>query len=325
MTMSAIVRGSVLLTSLVVLSCAPRMRFDASRMLKVESIAPVTFIGNRVVRPPVRLGGVAPQLPTEPTMATSERIFEHGIPAFVQALRSGDRFEVVDPQEVLAADAYRDFPRLSGVNAGAAQLAEGWRLVTPEDGKKIGRLLEEVDADAALLTYWRFSLEPHTEGIGVDTAYPRTHMRAWLVDREGKVIADDEFDVRADGLIAVYNQRYDGRALASMYNDAIETCAVRLVADLSNARTDARADARKNREKHEAQAAPSATPLEPPSVAPPLVAPPRDEPTATPEAPAATPAPSSPPPSGDATPAPAAPAASPIPTAAADPSPSPAP
>lgn len=301
--MTVFARALVLVTSIVLVSCAPRMRFDAGRMMRVETIAPVTFIGNRVVRPPVRLGGVAPPMPSEPTLATSERIFVHGIPAFVEALRQGERFQVIDPQAVLGAEAYNDFPRLSGINAGAAQLAEGWRLVTPDDGKKIGRLLAELDADAALLTYWRFSLEPHTEGIGVDTAYPRVHMRAWLVDREGKVIADDELNVRADELIAVHNARYDGRALVSMYNDAIETCAVRLVADLSNARADARADAAKKKPVN-------SRPLKAPHVAPPLVAPPRDG-GEEPEPAAATPEP--------------APEASPVPTAIADPSPTPAP
>ena len=140
----------------------------------------------------------------------------------------------------LGAVAYAAFPKLSGVNAGTASLAEGWRLVTPEDGVKIAALLDELGADAALLTYWRFSLDPHTQGLGVDTAFPRTYMRAWLVDRTGKVIAEDEFDVQADQLIAVFGDRYDARVLAGLYSDPIETCAVRLVADLSNARTDAR-------------------------------------------------------------------------------------
>lgn len=223
-----------------VLSCAPRVRVDAAGIRPVQIIAPVTFIANRVVRPPVRNGEAAPPLPMDPSLTTAVSIFREGIPAFFGAMKAGDRFEIVDSSRVLGAASYRAFPKLSGVSAGTASLADGWRLVTPEDGKKIAALLDELGADAALLTYWRFSLETHTEGLGVDTAFPRTYMRAWLVDRTGKVIAEDEFDVRADELIAVYGQRYDARQLAGLFSDPIETCAVRLVADLSNARTDAR-------------------------------------------------------------------------------------
>lgn len=221
-------------------SCAPRVRVDAEGIRPIETIAPVTFIANRVVRPPIRVGDVAPPLPVDPSLTTATNIFRQGVPAFVEAMKSADRFVIIDPQAVLDAKAYEKFPKLSGVNAGTASLAEGWRLVTPEDGKKVAALLDELGADAALLTYWRFTLEPHTEGIGVDTAFPRTYMRAWLIDRTGKVIADDEFDVRADQMIAVYGQRYDAGALAGLFADPIETCAIRLVADLSNARSDAR-------------------------------------------------------------------------------------
>lgn len=228
----------VVLAALV--SCAPRVRVDAEGIRPIETIAPVTFIGNRVVRPPLRVGDVAPPLPVDPALTTAVNIFRHGVPAFFDAMKGADRFHIVDPADVLGAKAYAEFPTLSGVNAGTAALAEGWRLVTPEDGKKVAALLDEIDADAALLTYWRFTLDSHTEGIGVDTAFPRIYMRAWLIDRTGKVIADDEFDVRADQLIAVYGQRYDAHALAGLFADPIETCAVRLVADLSNARTDAR-------------------------------------------------------------------------------------
>ena len=227
------------------LSCAPRARVDAAGIRPIEVIAPVTFIANRVVRPPVRNGESAPPLPMDPSLTTATSIFRSGVPAFFDAMTEADRFEIVPQVTVLAAEAYAAFPKLSGVNAGTASLAEGWRLVTPEDGKKIAALLDELGADAALLTYWRFTLDSHTQGIGVDTAFPRIYMRAWLIDRTGKVIAEDEFDVRADNMIAIYGQRYDARVLAGLYSDPIETCAVRLVADLSNARTDARAEKKK--------------------------------------------------------------------------------
>ena len=232
LTAAAVIAGLV--------SCAPRVRVDAEGIRPIEIIAPVTFIANRVVRPPLHVGDIAPPLPVDPSLTTATNIFRHGVPAFVDAMKGADRFQIIDPQVVLDAKAYAKFPKLSGVNAGTASLAEGWRLVTPEDGKKVAALLDELGADAALLTYWRFTLEPHTEGIGVDTAFPRTYMRAWLIDRTGKVIVDDEFDVRADQMIAVYGQRYDAHALAGLYADPIETCAIRLVADLSNARNDAR-------------------------------------------------------------------------------------
>lgn len=224
----------------LVLSCAPRIRVDAAGIRPVEVIAPVTFIANRVVRPPVRMGAAPPPLPLDPSLTTATSIFRHGVPAFIDAMNRADRFRIIDASKVLGARSYGAFPKLSGVNAGTAELAEGWRLVTPDDGKKVAALLDEIGADAALLTYWRFTLESHTEGTGVDTAYPRAYMRAWLIDRNGKVIADDEFDVRADEIIAVYGQRYDARVLAGLFSDPIETCAVRLVADLSNARSDAR-------------------------------------------------------------------------------------
>lgn len=263
-------------TLVMLVSCVPRMRVDLPRMRRIERIAPVTFVANRVVRPPLRMGDVAPPLPNDPTLTTAASIFKMGVPAFYEALRDGDRFEIVDSATILAASSYDAFPRLSGVNAGTAQLADGWRFVAPEDGRKIARLLDEVHADAALITYWRFTLESHTRGMGVDTAFPRAYMRAWLVDRDGTVIADDAFDVQADQLIAVYNQRYDGRVLAGLFSDPIETCAVRLIADLSNARTDARA---------------AATPPAAPVPTPVVDAPPPDPATSPAPSPTATPTP----------------------------------
>ena len=232
---------SMLIPAALLASCAPRLRVDHERLRPIESIAPVTFIANRIVRPPLRAGQALPPMPNDPTLATAERIFALGVPAFFDALTQTERFEIVPSEKVLAAESYGKFPRLSGVNAGTAQLASGgWRLVTPDDGEKIAALLEEIDADAALITYWRFTLDPNMQGIGVDTAFPHAHMRAWLIGRDGKVIADDEFDVQADSLVGIHNQRYDGRSAAGMFSDPIETCAVRLVADLSNARSDAR-------------------------------------------------------------------------------------
>lgn len=254
-----------------VLSCAPRIRVDAAGIRPIEVIAPVTFIANRVVRPPVRMGSQPPPLPLDPSLTTAASIFRHGVPAFIEAMSRADRFRIIEASTVLGAESYKEFPKLSGVNAGTAELAEGWRLVTPEDGKKVAALLDEIGADAALLTYWRFTLESHTEGTGVDTAYPRAYMRAWLIDRNGKVIADDEFDVRADEIIAVYGQRYDARVLAGLFSDPIETCAVRLVADLSNARSDAREkkaskEEGKEREKEpETEATASPAPTETPA------------------------------------------------------------
>ena len=276
--------------TLALVSCAPRARVDAAGILPVKRIAPVTFIGNRVVRPPVRNGQIPPPLPLDPSLTTSASIFHTGVPAFIDAMKRADRFEIVDASTVLAARAYAEFPKLSGVNAGTAQLAEGWRLVTPEDGKKVAALLDEIGADAALLTYWRFSLEPHTEGIGVDTAYPRTYMRAWLIDRTGKVIADDSFDVQADEMIAVYSQRYDARVLSGLFADPIETCAVRLVADLSNARADAREkQEKKDKAKPKDETpAPDASPSASPVATPSPGASPTPEPVATTPEPVAT-------------------------------------
>ncbi len=222
------------------IACGSRLRVDTNRMRTVESIAVVTFVGNRVVQPPSHPGQIDPPLPSDPSLATSERIFATGIPEFLDALRRTERFRVVDPATVLAAEAYRAFPFLSGTNASQAQLAEHWRLVQPQDGEKIAALLREIDADAALITFWRFTLDYELRGVGVESASPRAHLRAWLVDRSGTVVADDEIDVRSDQRIALHQQRYDGRSLPPLYTDPIETCAVRLVADLSNARAQGR-------------------------------------------------------------------------------------
>ena len=51
-----------------VLSCAPRVRVDAAGIRPVEVIAPVTFIANRVVRPPVRNGESPAPLPMDPSL-----------------------------------------------------------------------------------------------------------------------------------------------------------------------------------------------------------------------------------------------------------------
>lgn len=218
-----------------------RMRIDAPRLKKIETIAPVTFVGNRFVRSPASGG----ELPNEPTDATSEMIFESGVPAFFAAVRGADRFKLASAAQVLGSKSYAAFPTaLSGTNANGAQLARGWRYVTPEDGVKIGNLLEEIDADAALITYWRFTLDSAIRGdVGaISTATTRAHVRVWLVDRDGKVVADDELDAPSDDAIGLHNGHYDARSTTPLFDDAITTCAIRMIADFSNARSKARGE-----------------------------------------------------------------------------------
>lgn len=238
--------AAFLITSLGLVAatgCGPRLKVDAARMKPIETIAAVTFVANRTVKAPTT-GGLDAS-PSDPTMSTAEQVFALGIPAFMDAMQRTERFAFVDNETVLAATAYREFPVLTGSNAGNAQLAAGWRYVTPQDEEKIAALLAEIDADAALITYWRFSLDTQTRGPGGEIATPRAHMRAWLIGRDGKIVADDEFDVVSDEIIAVYSQRYDGRVLPPLYLDPIEIIAVRLMADLSNARSKAREKAEK--------------------------------------------------------------------------------
>lgn len=231
-------RAALFLSCAVAMSCAPRLKVDGARMRPIESIAAVTFVANRTVKAPAT--GNLDAMPTDPTMSTAEQVFALGIPVFMDALQRTERFVFIENEVVLAAESYLAFPVLTGANANTAQLAAGWRYVTPQDDEKIAALLKEIDADAALITYWRFSLDTHTRGPGGEIATPRAHMRAWLVGRDGKIVADDELDVTSDEIIAVYSQRYDGRVLPPLFLDPIETIAVRLVADLSNARAKAR-------------------------------------------------------------------------------------
>lgn len=237
MTGRALLRaGALVAAGCVAIACSARMRMDEARMSPIQTIAPISFVGNRSVSPPGGYGELSS--PTDPSISGAADIFEQGIPAFIGALKRTERFTIVPAERVLEADAYERFPKLAGTNAGGAQLPEGeWRFVEPTDGEPIAAVLDEVGADAALITYWRFSLDHNTRGgIGVDTATPRVRLRAWLVDREGKVIADDEIEVLSDQIIGIVRGRYDGRVLTPLFTDSIETAAVRLIADLSNAR-----------------------------------------------------------------------------------------
>lgn len=237
MTGRTLLRAGVLVAAAcAAVACAARMRVDEARMSPIQTIAPISFVGNKSVSPPGGYGELSS--PSDPSISGAAAIFQQGIPAFVGALERTERFTIVPPERVLEADAYGRFPKLVGTNAGNAQLAAGgWRFVEPTDGEPITALLEELGADAALITYWFFSLDHNTRGgIGVDTATPRVRLRAWLVDRDGKVIADDEIEVLSDQIIGIVRGRYDGRALTPLFTDSIETAAVRLIADLSNAR-----------------------------------------------------------------------------------------
>ncbi len=232
-------KGALALLFLIAAGCAPRIHVDRAGLKPVETIALVTFVANRWVPPPARPGADQFQ---DPTASSAADIFAIGVPAFLDAMKRAERFRIVDTRKVLEASAYEAFPVLTGARASAAQLAGGWRFVEPDDGEKIAKLLQEIDADAALLTYWSFSLDSNTRSIGIETASPHTRLRAWLVDRNGKIVADDEIEVRSDEVISIYGSSYDGRVLTPMFVDPIEVCAVRLVADLSNERTKARSE-----------------------------------------------------------------------------------
>lgn len=197
-------------------------------------------MANREVTPPAGVSGAGV---TDPTQATAAMIFADGVPAFLGAAGRSERFHFIPPEKVFAAPTYSEFPTLDGANARAAMLAEGgWRMVQPEDGARIARVLDELHADAGLVTYWHFSLDLNAQGFGVDNANPRAQLRAWLVGRDGKVIADDEASVLGDDLIAMHDGHYDARQLVPLYLDPIERCANKLIVDLSNARSKARGD-----------------------------------------------------------------------------------
>jgi hypothetical protein len=154
------------------------------------------------VTPPAGVSGAGV---TDPTQATAAMIFTDGVSAFLGAAARSERFHFVPPEKVFASPTYSEFPALDGANARAAMLAEGgWRMVQPEDGARIAHVLDELHADAALVTYWHFSLDLNAQGFGVDNANPRAQVRAWLVGRDGKVIADDEANVLGDDLIAIH-------------------------------------------------------------------------------------------------------------------------
>ena len=234
----------VLLVAILLAGCASiRMRVDSERLKKIETIAPLTFVANRVVLPPGGGDGFLPSMQAETTETTAQMIFTPGIPAFLQAVRSAERFKVTDPERVVSSKSYAAFPTsFNGVNPNTVQLARGWRYARPEDAEKIRNLLEEVDADAALVTYWKFSLDKRSQDAGLETATTRAHLRAWLIDRDGKVIADDEIDVPTDEALPIHNGHYDAPSATPLFEDAITTCAVRMVADFSNARSKARGE-----------------------------------------------------------------------------------
>ena len=229
----------LVLIAVLLLGCASmRMRTNPQRLRHIETIVPVTFVGNHYVPSDDIFAA------TEQNDATAEMIFTGGVPAFLEALKGTERFKVVDPSRVLAAKSYAAFPSaFAGLNSSGVQLAFGWRYVRPEDAEKIRNLLEEVDADAALLTYWRFSLDNRTRGdVGVQSATTRAHLRAWLVDRDGQIVADDEIDVPSDESLPMQSGHYDARFATPLFDDAITTCAVRMVADFANARAKARGE-----------------------------------------------------------------------------------
>lgn len=220
---------------------AMRMRVDTVRIRKVETIAPIAFVGNHFIPAPANTSGDVIFDPSAPTDATAALVFQSGVKTFLSAVRGTGRFHFFLPDVVLSAKTYAAFPELTGANANGAQLAEGgWRYVSPEDGEKIANLLEEVDADAALLTYWHFSLDAAATGsVGIETATPRVRLRAWVIDRDGKVVFDDEVEATTNETIALHDGRYEARDAGVLFDEPITTCAVRMVVDMSNARAKA--------------------------------------------------------------------------------------
>ena len=190
------------------------------------------------VAPPIP-GGL---FPVAASLADADSIFEKGVPVFVEAIRHTERFRVVDPALVQAASTYRRFPVLHGREASLAQLGPGWRAVQPGDGTLIADLLSEVKADAALLTSWRFDLQNQAVvgDLTESTATPRVTLRVWVVDRNGHLIADLDEEVDGDDVVPLHSTGYDKERVPPTYLTPIEACAVRLVAQLSNARAAAR-------------------------------------------------------------------------------------
>ncbi|HVO30469.1 MAG TPA: hypothetical protein VMV18_07025 [bacterium] len=242
--MNAALRGAIVTCAALLGSCAGvRMRVDPEHLRHVETIAPVGFVANHFVLPPTSVSGDSTAVP-EPTDATGAMILADGIRTFLGALRSSERFKVFLPDQVLRAKSYGQFPILSASNTTGAQLPDGaWRYVTPQDGEKVANLLEEIDADAGLIAWWRFTLDAQASGdVGLQTATPRAHLRAWLIGRDGTVVFDDEIEVAGDDAVPLYNGRYESARVPIVFDDVIATCAVRLAVDLSNARAKARGE-----------------------------------------------------------------------------------
>lgn len=227
-------------TALLLTGCST-VRVDNSRIKAVEKIALVSFVANHWVLPPASDNAFAQ---SELISATGAQVLAQGIPVFMDSMRGTERFQLLSNEQVLGAKSYGQFPFLTATNASGAQLpAGGWRYVTPDDGEKVANLLEEVDADGGLITWWSFTFDPMMNGdIGIALATSHVRLRAWLISRDGRKIFDDEIDVPSDESIPIYNGRYDAGAAPRLFLSPMNTAAIRLTADLSNARAKARGE-----------------------------------------------------------------------------------
>jgi len=235
-------RAWLLVLPFLLTACpALHMRVDNERIAKIRTVAPFTFRSNRAVLPPVssELSSTS-----DPWLLAGDAVLRSGIPGFVKALENAERFKLVEPDRVLHAKSYAAFPAaLSGMEATNSLLAPGgWRHVMANEAEPIANVLEEIDADAALITYWRFSLDMGATGpVGaMETATAHAHLRAWLVGRDGAIAMDDEIDTPSQEPLPIRNGRYDRAEIAPAFDDIMITCAVRLAADISNAQSRAK-------------------------------------------------------------------------------------